>query len=169
MKGTYTDISPLMKNFFRKLHNSEVLLLAAYAGMFASSFFMEKSASEDINFFIFIAIMLLSLWTVWRHKVISPVLYPFYLYLGAIFGLLLSNSGGVLGLFLGLIFLGLICLEIIWGALFAAKDSPKMIVLIMLSFLVVFTLDRLFITSDEMGEKGPTFYLDEYPDWRILQ
>lgn len=164
-----------MKKPFRKLHISEVLLLAAYAVMFASSFFMEDGAAEDLNFFIFIAVVLLSLWSAWRLKAISPVLYPFYIYLGAIFGLLLSNSGGAsgpgaaIGLFLGLIFLGLICLEIIWGALFAVKDSPKMIVLIMLSFLVVFTLDRLFITSDEMGEKGPTFYLDEYPDWRILQ
>jgi len=69
-----------MKNPFRKLHTSAVLLLAAYAVLLASIFLVKDGAGEDLNFFTFIAIVLLSFWSVWRHKAISPVLWPFYIY-----------------------------------------------------------------------------------------
>lgn len=166
-----------MKKLFRKLHTSEVLLLAAYAVLLASVFLVKEGAGEDLNFFTFIAMVALSFWNVWRHKAISPVLYPFYIFLGYFLGALFSNGvngagsgpGAAIGFLIGMILLGLTCLELICGIVFATKDAYKMLILIILSFLIVLTLDKMFVTSDEMGEKGPTFYLDEYPDWRVLE
>lgn len=165
----------------RKLHTSEVLLLAAYAVLLYSFYLIEENAGEDVNlsFFTSVGIVALSFWSVWRHKAISPVLYPFYIFLGYFLGALFSNGivgavsgpGGVIGFLIVMILLGLICLELICGIIFATKDAYKMLALITLSFIVVFALDKTFITSKEInaGEKGSSYYLDEYPDWRVLE
>lgn len=154
----------------RKLHTSEVLLLAAYAVLFASIFLVKDGAGEDLNFFTFIAMVGLSFWCVCRHKAISPVLYPYYLFLGYLFGALLgifagsSNAPAAIGMFMCLVLLLLIFLELICGIIFATKDSYKIFILVVLGFLVASTLDRIFITPNEMGEKGSS-----YPDWRVIE
>lgn len=157
-----------MKNPFRKLHTSEVLLLSGYAVLFDFLFFVEKAG--DSPFFVFLGIVALSFWSVGRHKAISPVLYPFYLFLGYVFGAWLgslagaSNAPAAIGMFLCLALLLLIFLELICGIIFATKDAYKVIILLVLGFLVASTLDRIFITPYEMGEKGPS-----YPEWRVIE
>jgi len=97
---------------------------------------VKDGAGEDLNFFTFIAIVLLSFWSVWRHKAISPVLWPFYIFLGYGLGSLFANGiggsgpGAAIGVFIGLIFLGLTCMELICGIVFATKDAYKMLALI---------------------------------------
>ncbi len=160
-----------MKNPLRKLHTSEVLLLAAYAVGLVSYFLLNENDAAIMILFCLVSITALSIWSMVRLKVIPPILYPYYIFLGMTLGSLFGNTGMVVWFVLGLFILSFIFVHLVICLSIKVKGFHKMLIMLVLSFSIVFALDRIFITLAEInaaGEKGPDFYMDKYADWRVI-
>ncbi len=173
-----------MHTHLKKLHVSEVLLILQYALMISGYFVVRtldlRGAAEDtvaiLALVSVVSYSALSVWSMAHRKAISPVLWPLYLWLGfsagSFFhgmGLVDSGPGVMILLAMGVIFAGIpIALQFVFVMIYATKDFPKFVALVIGGFVAARLIDGMFITSDEVGEKGRAYYLSKYPAWRVL-
>lgn len=170
----FPSTTPKYLKMRKKLHISETVLLLLYLVLLASMFLFKDDFAFVGTIFSILSISSVSAWSMSKLKIVSVVLWPFYIYLGMIFGLLLGNLGGsgpgaAIGFFIALILFGFICIQILLGLIFATRDSYKIFILIALSVLALMIHDRIFISPNEIGERGRDYYLEKYSDWRVLE
>ena len=163
----------------RKLRPSEKITLAIYL-VFPIARLL---ANEELGFVLcllsFIAITAFSLWDMWKSKSISLVLWPFYILLGTLIGLLVGayltpsgdvtfGAGIIFMAFTGAFLLGLTILLLLSSLFLTPKDFYKPFALLVLSFGIILSLDLIFVTPDEIGERGCSYTLKSTPDWRVF-
>lgn len=163
----------------RKLRSSEKIILAIYL-VFPISRLL---ANEELGFLLgllsLVAIITVSIWDMWKSKSISLVLWPFYILLGTLIGALVGaylspsadvsfGAGIIFMAFAGAFLLGLALLLLLSALFLAQKDVLKPLALLMLSFGIILSIDLIFVTPNEIGERGCEYVLESIPDWRVF-
>lgn len=160
-----------MKNI-GKLHVSEILTLVSYVVI--TALFFSDDAGAAIMLICIPAVTVFAIWSMVQLKRISLTLWPLYVFLGVIPGLLLGNLGGAsgpaaaIGMFFVLLFVILISIHLVCCMLFAIKDLVKVLTVIGLAFALTLAFDATFITANEYGERGCSYAMSKHADWRVI-